>query len=73
MGWFNKKMKDIINKIEIKESELIPKLKWLAESPNNGLEDIGLNIVVRHLLKQVEIQKLRIDLLVQEIYQLKKK
>lgn len=66
-------MKELINKIVVKESEVIQKLEWLAESPNHGLEVNGLNVVVRYLLKQVEIQKLRIDLLVQENYKLKEK
>ena len=61
-------MKDIIDKIATKESEVIQKLEWLAESPNHELEDIGLNVIVRYLLKQLEVQKLRIDMLMQENY-----
>ena len=61
-------MKELIDKIVVKESEVTPIVKWLADSPNHGLESHDLTCIVKHLLKQVEIQKLRIDLLVQENY-----
>jgi len=61
-------MKDIIDKIEVLESEVVPLVEWLAQGKNRGLESHDLSCLVKYLLKQLEVQKLRIDMLMQENY-----
>ena len=61
-------MKELINKFEVSESEVKPLIEWLAHSKNAGLESHDLSCLVKYLLKQIEVQKLRIDMIMQENY-----
>lgn len=59
-------MKDLINKIEVKEIEVEAKLEWLSQAPNNGHEYDGINVILRYLLKQNEVLRAKVDLLNEE-------
>lgn len=61
-------MKELINKFEVSESEVKSLIEWLAHSKNRGLEPHDLSCLVKYLLKQIEVQKLRIDMIMQENY-----
>jgi hypothetical protein len=65
-------MKDLVEKIEVNQTKLKNSIEWLAESKDNVLGTWSSEII-RYLLKENEINKARIDILVQEVYELKNK
>jgi len=65
-------MKDLVEKIEVNQTKLKNSIEWLAESKDHILGTWSSEII-RYLLKENEINKARIDILVQEVYELKNK
>jgi hypothetical protein len=65
-------MKDLVEKIDVNQTKLKDSVKWLAESKDNILGTWSTDII-RYLLKENEINKARIDILVQEVHELKNK
>jgi len=65
-------MKDLVEKIEVNQTKLKNSIEWLAESKDNVLGTWSSEII-RYLLKENEINKARIDILVQEVYELNNK
>ena len=65
-------MKDLVEKIEVNKTKLKDSVEWLANSKDNILGTWSTDII-RYLLKENEINKARIDILVQEVHELKNK
>jgi hypothetical protein len=57
-------MKDLVEKIKVNSGDLKGLIDYLAENEYSIINHFGLTTIIRYLLKENEINKARIDILV---------